>query len=99
VDDDWGGDILGVATDVGEELEGGLRGGRYAVVWPRREPEMSHLTRDQFLAVGDVEVRDGVVGVSGHSFLESDIQVSVVGSQRDMWVWPVLGTLYLQECT
>ena len=46
-----------------------------------------------------MEVRDGVVGVSGHSFLESDIQVSVVGSQRDLWVWPVLGTLYLQECT
>ena len=54
VDDDWGGDILGVATDVGEELEGGLRGGRYAVVWPRREPEMSHLTRDQFLQTNGI---------------------------------------------
>ena len=54
VDDDGGGDFLGVATDVREEVEGGLRGGGHAVVWPRREPEMSHLTRYQFLQMNDI---------------------------------------------
>ena len=42
-------------------------------------------------------MRDGVVGVSGDPFLERHIQVSVAGSQRDLWVWPVLGTLHLHR--
>ena len=47
--------------------------------------------------MGDVEVGDGVVGVTGHSVLDGDVEVSVRGSGVHLWVGPVLRTLHLEE--
>ena len=44
VDNYGGGDFLGVASDVCEEVESRLSGCRHSVIWPGSEPEMSHLT-------------------------------------------------------
>ena len=49
VDDDGGGDLLGVVSDGREEVESWLRGGRHSVIWPRREPEVGDVTRHKFL--------------------------------------------------
>ena len=76
VDDDGGGDLLGVVSDGREEVESWLRGGGHSVIWPRREPEVGDVTRHKFL--------EKESGEKENVFAGTCVIVSVESIQVDM---------------
>ena len=55
VDDDGGGDVMGVVADLVEEVESWLCGGWHSVVGPGREPEVGDVARHKPLRKGEKE--------------------------------------------
>ena len=53
MDDDGGGDVMGVVPDLVEEVESWLCGGWHSVVGPGREPEVGDVARHKPLRKGE----------------------------------------------